>query len=95
MARAAIQDVIEVDAATEIQLFELASHADLLRTGIVQPPMRDGMFAMERHWRISFSRTSDDGREIAMVKVPAYGEANPTTQLHEYDRQGRPRKVLS
>jgi hypothetical protein len=93
LARAIIQDKSKLDPSAEVQLFELASHANVLAMGVIQGPMRDGMFPMERHWRISFSRMSDDGRSIAMVTVPAYGDAPPTIEVHDYDRRGRPKNI--
>ncbi len=93
LARAIIQDESKVDLSAEVQMFELASHANVLVTGIIQGPMRDGMFPMESRWRISFSRTSGDGRSIAMVTVPAYGDAPATIEVHDYDKRGRPKNV--
>ncbi|HTA59440.1 MAG TPA: hypothetical protein VK805_14860 [Candidatus Baltobacteraceae bacterium] len=93
LARAIIHEKSKVDPSAEVQLFELASHANVLATGIIQGPMRDGMFPMEPRWRISFSRTSDDGRSIAMVAVPAYGDAPPTIEVHDYDKRGRPKNI--
>jgi len=92
LARATIEDKVRFDGLTEVQLFELVSHANVLGAGIIQLPPRDGMFPMERHWRISFSRTSDDRRSMAIATVPAYGDASPAIEVHDYDKRGRPKK---
>ncbi|HEY2545093.1 MAG TPA: hypothetical protein VGI46_03415 [Candidatus Acidoferrum sp.] len=90
LAKAKVQDIGVAGASTETQLFELASRANVLASGIIQPPFRDGMFIMQSNWRISFSRKVDDGRSTATITVPAYGDGAPTAEVHTYDRRGRP-----
>jgi hypothetical protein len=73
-----------------VQQFELSSRADLLTSGVIRPPLRDGMFPMETAWRISFSRTNERERQIIHVTVPAYGEGPPSVTVHAFDTHGRP-----
>jgi hypothetical protein len=75
----------------DIQQFELSSHANVVKAWPnLVPPFRDGMFLMERSWRISFSRASEDERKVVSVTVPAYGEPAPAVIVHAFDKLGRP-----
>jgi len=89
VAKTKAQDVLGPCGSTEIQWFELASRANVLATGIILPP-RDGMFKMEANWRISFSLANETARSIAVISVPAYSDAQPTAEVHSYDKHGRP-----
>ncbi len=60
----------------------LSSQANASAVGIPAAPLRDGMFAMEAAWQITFSRGSGRTRTTAVVKVPAYGEAPATLEMN-------------
>jgi len=91
IARTAAQQKGTRVEESDIQQFELSSHANLVKMGtILRPPFRDGMFPMERSWRISFSRNSENERRITSVSVPAHGEGVPAVTVHAFDRLGRP-----
>lgn len=93
LAKAKLQAVIPPPkSASGPQLFELSSRANLLASTVTLPP-RDGMFKMETSWRISFGHTETDAPTIAVVTVPAYGNAEPTAEVHSYDKHGRPTRV--
>lgn len=92
LARAKLQSVMAPDPPPEIQLFELDSRANVLATGVLQAPLRDGMFKMEPAWRISFSRTDERGRTIATVTIPAYADAEAAIEVRAFDDHGRPQK---
>lgn len=79
------------EAQKEAQQFELSSRADVKGAGTLVPPFRDGMFPMERGWRVSLSVTAEKLRRITMVTVPAFtGEGSVTVISHAFDRLGRP-----
>jgi hypothetical protein len=93
LAKAKARDVSETDTSMDPQLFELASRANLVSTGAIQLPLRNGMFVMEPSWRISFSRTANGARTIVIVTLPAYGDAPPTAEAHAFDKHGRTRQL--
>jgi hypothetical protein len=92
LARAKTRAVLPLNAVAEPQMFELSSRANLLASVLSVPP-REGLFQMETTWRISFDRTEAGTRTIVIITVPAYGNAEPTAEVHSYDKHGRPRKV--
>ena len=89
LARAKIQEVTRWNSSAEPQLVELSSRANLAASTVTLPPP-GGMLQMETSWRISFSHMAADSRSIAIVSVPAYGRAEATADVHNYDKHGRP-----
>jgi hypothetical protein len=92
LARAKTRELIQWNSLAEPQMFELSSRANLLASAVIMPP-RDGMFKMDTSWRISFDRREADSRSIAIITVPAYGDAEPAVEEHRYDKHGRPSKL--
>jgi hypothetical protein len=93
-ARAAAGQQIASRATEEIQQFELSSSANVAKMfGTLRPPFRDGMFPMDRSWRISFSLNSEKERRITSITVPAYGDGTPAVTVHAFDKLGRPVQV--
>jgi len=91
LASANAREVAEWDSPPV--LFELSSRANLnaLASALGQP-LRDGMFKVETSWRISFERRDAESRSTAIITVPAYGDGEPTIEVHSYDKHGRPIK---
>ena len=94
-ARAAAEHQITASGAAGgadgIQQFELSSQANVTKMfGTLRPPFREGMFPMDRSWRISFSLNSEKERKITSVTVPAYSDGTPTVTVHAFDKLGRP-----
>jgi hypothetical protein len=77
------------DSGEMVQL-ELHSHANVAKMGVLRPPFREGMFPMERSWRVSFSLASEREHRITSVTLPAYGEGPATVSVHAFDKLGRP-----
>jgi hypothetical protein len=91
IARAAAEQKGAPVESGEIQQFELSSQANAVKAWpTLRPPFRDGMFPMDRSWRISFSHTSERERKITAVTVPAYGDGPPNVTVQAFDKQGRP-----
>jgi hypothetical protein len=90
IARAAAEQPGTPSGAYGIQQFELSSQANVKTFGTLRPPFREGMFPMERIWRISFLLNSENERRITSVAVPAYGDGTPTVTVNAFDKLGRP-----
>jgi hypothetical protein len=90
-ARAMSEQPSASSGADGIQQFELSSQANVTKMlGKLRPPFREGMFAMETAWRISFSVMNEKERRITSVAVPAYGDGAGSVTVHAFDKHGRP-----
>jgi hypothetical protein len=81
IARTTAETAMQLRSVADASQFELCSRADVLGSSPLRLPLRDGMFAMERVWRVSFDHQGETGRAAAIVTVPAFGEGAPVIEI--------------
>jgi hypothetical protein len=88
IARATVETAVHLRLAADASQFELISRANVLAGKPLRLPLRDGMFAMEHVWRVSFDHQGETRRTTAIVTVPAFGKGAPIIEIRAYDPLG-------
>jgi hypothetical protein len=81
IARAKAETAMNAGILADAGQFEICSRADVLAGKPLARPLRDGMFAMEHAWRVSFDHQGETTRTTAIVTVPAFGGGTPVIEI--------------